>query len=778
MSTHHESINDFAASAWSGGWSRFKAGRRVCVLRHVLLSALFVLPMLPGVSLEAAAQTLALEEIVVTARKRDENLQDVPLAITAFSSEELRNRGVSNLFEAVDFVPNLVLEPRAIGNDERPVIRGMQGPEFFGLSPAVSYFVDGVALVAPFGNLPLGNVERVEIIRGPQSALFGRSTFSGAINYITKRPSDMLEGDIALDGGSDGKFEVQGNLSGPIIENRMSFRLGAQYKTFDGEERWTNVYSGERYGSKENMALSGALFLNASENLEVDLRVTYSDDDNGPGAYGQFAPDYRRDFVGLNPDLPGADPAGWVNGELNADDLAINVRDDGYADYGGPGFDQETWLTSLRLSYDLGGYEIISVTGYNDLFWEQRDNQSRTPVSVFDFFGGPTAPQAVDQYGTESIDQEIKIASPQQGAFRWLLGGTYRRDERTANRLQGALQTNFPTFDQVRNWGVFGSASYDFMERYTLNIEWRYQEDRVREEDQGATPEAFSEKFTAFLPRVILEYAPRDDLMLYLMFAEGYRPGRTREATNEDFRLEPELNNTYELGLKSLWMDSRLLVNAAFFYVDWQDLWSRYSFFEDPNDVSTLTSVLTNVGDASVVGTEIEISYVISEGWTAGLSYGLSDVEFQDGFQTREATDLFGVVAGLEFVEGNQSRYSPKQSMTLNSTWRQALTANWEYFVRADYNYQAKRFATELNTAYYGPSHRANIRAGVESENISITAYANNLFDDSTLAGSGRFVNLHPVTRISPRVQPTQNFIAEGHFTRGRHYGVAVRYAF
>ena len=266
--------------------------------------------------------------------------------------------------------------------------------------------------------------------------------------------------------------------------------------------------------------------------------------------------------------------------------------------------------------------------------------------------------------------------------------------------------------------------------------------------------------------------------MLYLMFAEGYRPGRTREATNEDFRLEPELNNTYELGLKSLWMDSRLLVNAAFFYVDWQDLWSRYSFFEDPNDVSTLTSVLTNVGDASVVGTEIEISYVISEGWTAGLSYGLSAVEFQDGFQTREATDLFGVVAGLEFVEGNQSRYSPKQSMTLNSTWRQALTANWEYFVRADYNYQAKRFATELNTAYYGPSHRANIRAGVESENISITAYANNLFDDSTLAGSGRFVNLHPVTRISPRVQPTQNFIAEGHFTRGRHYGVAVRYAF
>ncbi len=668
-------------AAWVAGL------HRVCVLRHALLPALLAVAMLPGVSLEAAAQTLALEEIVVTARKRDENLQDVPLAITAFSSEELRNRGVSNLFEAVDFIPNLVLEPRAIGNDERPVIRGMQGPEFFGLSPAVSYFVDGVALVAPFGNLPLGNVERVEIIRGPQSALFGRSTFSGAINYITKRPSDALEGDIALDGGSDGKFEAQGNISGPIIEDRMSFRLGAQYKTFDGEERWTNAYSGEKYGSKENVALSGALFLDASENLEVDLRVTWSDDDNGPGAYGQFAPDYKRDFVALNPDDPGADAAGWVSGELDADDLAINVRDDGYADYGGPGFDQETWLTSLRLTYDLGGYEIISVTGYNDLFWEQRDNQSRTPVSIFEFFGGPNAPQAVDQYSTESIDQEIKIASPQQDAFSWLLGGTYRRDERTANRLQGALQTNFPTFDQVRNWGVFGSASYDFMERYTLNVEWRYQEDRIREEDQGATPEAFSEKFTAFLPRIILEYAPRDDLLLYVMFAEGYRPG---------------------------------------------------------------------------------------EGWTAGLSYGLSDVEFRDGFQTREATDLFGVDAGLEFVQGNQSRYSPKQSMTLNSTWRQALTANWEYFVRADYNYQAKRFATELNTAYYGPSHRANIRAGAESENISITAYANNLFDDSTLAGSGRFVNLHPATRH----RPSDNFIAEGHFTRGRHYGVALRYAF
>jgi len=105
------------------------------------VSSMFVEP--------AAAQNLALEEIVVTARKRDENLQDVPLAITALSELELRNRGVSNLFEAVEFVPNLVLEPRAIGNDERPVIRGMQGPEFFGLSPAVSYFVDGIALIAP-----------------------------------------------------------------------------------------------------------------------------------------------------------------------------------------------------------------------------------------------------------------------------------------------------------------------------------------------------------------------------------------------------------------------------------------------------------------------------------------------------------------------------------------------------------------------------------------------------------------------------------------------------
>jgi len=209
------------------------------VTRRVLA---FVLPALISVvlswPLSAMAQTT--DEIVVTARKREENLQEVPLSISVLSGQQLQDRGISNNYEVALFTPNFSTSKALGRNLDRPVIRGMSSPSVGG-EPNASYFIDGVFVSSSIATATTNAVERVEVLRGPQSAQFGRATFSGAVNYVTRKPADTWGGEVDLKSGSDEDYRVAGLISGPLFSDQLGLLISAGYENYGGE--WNNKLS-------------------------------------------------------------------------------------------------------------------------------------------------------------------------------------------------------------------------------------------------------------------------------------------------------------------------------------------------------------------------------------------------------------------------------------------------------------------------------------------------------------------------------------------------------
>lgn len=714
-----------------------------------------------------------LDEIVVTARKREESLQDIPISVQAFSAETLERTGALNLYELVQYTPNFIVEQRSTGTDERPVMRGIAVPEVSPTQQTVTFFIDGVSLFGSAANLPLGDVERVEIIRGPQSALFGRATFAGAVNYVLARPTNDFRGQLEGSVGRYDEYRLRANVSGPIVKNTLLFRFGANYSEYGGEHE--NQFSGEKYGATENRTFSGAVIWAPVENFEATLSAIYSEDRNTPGAYGQFPAGYKSCLTGLNQERQAAgqtgfDTVGWVCGNLDSRDLTIDSPDDQFES--GPGYFADTTIVNLALSWDVARVTIDSVTGYNAQDRDRRDNQSRTPNSLFDLF--PGGPQARDLSEYRTLFQELRVSSDEEEAVRWLLGGAYRKETVFIDRTQGAQQANFPVEDDIRNSAIFGRAEVDVGDGWTLSAEGRWSRDKVRRDDTIAgVVQTAEETFTTFLPRFIAQFTVSDDLMFYASFARGNRPGATTLTTRTDDRLEEEKNTTYELGAKAAYLDGRVQVGAAVFASRWANIFGRSAFFTDPDDATTLTSIVRNEGDADIFGIELEANAILTERLRGGLSYGYVDAEFKRGYNTIEAINLLGSQA-VEFLAGNRPRYVPKHTASANLTWEDQINAAWSWFARGDLSYRSRRFASELNTAYYGDTTLLNVRIGFQTDQLSLEIWGKNLLDDDTILSSGRFVDLNLLTRSTNTV----NYIAEGTLPRGPSYGVTARWRF
>jgi iron complex outermembrane receptor protein len=768
---------------------------------------------------EALAASEGLEEIVVTARRREESLQNIPLSVAAFGSRELEERGVLNLSDLRAAIPNFVFEERAIGLDERPAIRGLIEPNLTSpLERNVSFFVNGIPVGGPTNNFPLGDIARIEVIRGPQSALFGRSTFSGAVNYVTRRPTEELTGRISASLAEHDTYELSGNVSGPLVADTLYFKAGLRTSGYGGEHR--NLFSGQFYGDTENRSGSAGLLWVPNDSFELDVMAIYSEDRNGLGAYGQFPVGYKSCLTGLNPGpggpgnrSPGYDVRGWVCGELEARDLTINTADQLYEK--GPGYDQDTLflMASATLSFD-NGMALRVLAGFSDLDYERRDNQSRIPIpGLFGFApveinnppvpGGFAASQAIDQGSIDTSTFELRLESDVAAPLRWVLGASWRKDEFDLTRLAGAnnetlrqppsFVTQFPLGQVAENYSVFGSVAYDFMPRLTGNLEMRYQEEEITDFSNGlrltgrAIPYRDKETFDAFLPRLSLEYRPGDDLMLYGLVARGNKPGRPEQATNPNpntaARVEEEKNTTYELGAKSQWADGRITANIAAFFIDWTNV--QVLFTELTGNTSVIQSQITNAGAVDVYGMELETAFLLSENWSVNFNYGYTKAEFKRGYVTPEATELLGVAGAIDFLAGKRPRYLPDHMIALSSAYRQSLGGvlpGWQWFVRGDANYESKKYATELNTAWYGNAVRVNLRLGIENDNWSVAAWVRNLFDDDTLLSSGRFTNLRsgdpdPTQTSLPGTQ-SRNFVAEGTLARGRQLGLSASYRF
>jgi len=743
----------------------------------LVLSTALVATTLP---IDAAwAQDSLLEEITVTARKREENIQDVPVSVTAFGAGELLALGVQNLSELSDFTPGFSFETfggrrGAEGDVSRPVIRGQSN--ILGESN-VAIFVDGILYTESILSFPFGIIERVEVLRGPQAAQFGRATFAGAVNMITKRGSNNFENNVTARIAQDDDYEVNLSTRGPLIEDRLFYFLHGRYYDYGGEYR--NELDGQTIGGENSWGVNGGLELRPTNDVSLRLSLGYNEDDD------EIPAQALQDRFANNCFLDQARQ--YYCGEVRKFD-SVRLATDRLGSEAG--LRREVLRTTGIIEWDIGdsGFVLTSNTGLvsSDSKFGNDQTYLGDPIQ---FLGGQFV--RVEDTDRDEWSTELRLESPVEATFRWLLGAYYY--DREIDRVRRVPETttiitDFGT-EGVEDRAVFGAIEFDITAQLTAGLELRYQEDTIfLEPAAGARLET---TFDSTLPRFTLDYELNDASLVYANIAQGNKPG----AINTDPRLPEDLRQAdeeeswnYELGYKSDLLEGRARFNAAVYYIDWTKQQLTQSVIINGLPIS----VITNAGKTRVWGGELETNFLLTDNWTAGLTYAYVNAEFRDFCDPVQGAELTGFDCTAPTgapggqVRGNQTPNSPEHQVSATSTYVFPLSGGRDVFLRGDYSYQSRKYSQVHNLAYVGDRNLLNLKLGLRSDAWSVTLFVDNVFDDGTPSTVVRFADLGNLN-IGPQDDPAQNNVpgttaVERGFlvplARSRRAGITLTYDF
>ncbi len=656
-----------------------------------------VLTISASLALPAGAQ--GLEEIVVTARKRQESLQDIPMTISVFNEEALDRYHINDLKSVADYTPGLTFDQGFVQQDTRPQIRGL--PATRG-RPPVGILLDGIdisseSMVTAGGgmlaNLALVDAERIEVVKGPQSALYGRVAFGGAVNYITKKPGDSFEANVGVDVGDHGQLELKAGISGPLSDT-LGVRFNVAHASHDGF--YQDTTSGTDVGTSESTGFSLAAQFTPNDRFDVSSRVMFSESEWSPraqyallSATGTSVPlAMPANLVGLviggNP-LPASVLVPRLGDIEGLDEVQLSLDPRTGQAHKGATLDSFIWHTVVNFEISES-VTLTSWTGYTDA--ESTQDQDT------DFFGLPFAPVFLPSPGgmneplnvfnqsdqltdTRQMSQEFRLSDLESDGFRWAVGFQYwREDIAQQNRniisvlfglpglaasagLNLSLAPQVPYVQEFRDTehqSVYGLVEFDFTDRLSGSFEARYSDEDF---DQGwlvGGTSAFgfvapfppvngpvplsvgsldfantSDDF--FTPRATLEFQYDDDTLYYGTISKGAKPGGVSSifgTNSQTGRFFPETLWNYELGVKTALADGRVLLNAAVFYMDYTD---RQINTLEPSALAPGGFALftRNQGEAEVLGLEMDATWLVTDNWTLTGAYTHLDTEVTDG---------------------------------------------------------------------------------------------------------------------------------------------------
>jgi len=729
---------------------------------------------------------IQLEEIVVTARKTEERLQDVPISVTAFSAKELNERGLTDVFKVSQFTPGFSFERAnrygAQGGTSRPVIRGQSN--ILGEGNA-AVFVDGILFTDNILSFPFDIVERVETIKGPQAALFGRATFAGAINLITKRGTNDFENKISVRAAEHSDFEFNGLSRGPIVEDRAFYMMQARYYEFGGQYR--NTLDGNKVGQEQSYGLNGALEFVLRDNLTARLSGGWNKDDDGLAAVG------LQDRFSNNCFLRA--PRQYYCGEVKRLD-AVTLDRAGLR--GLEGLRRESVRVFGNIEYEGDGFTVVSNTG---LFWTDTEYgydstyQGGTAIAPLTIPGttvnrAPTDPiRAGTTLRNEITDrdewsQEVRVQTDQDRAVRGLVGAFYyqRRRDFTEVRLSAAPPL-IQGEERVDNKAVFAMVSGDITDQLTGAVELRRAEDKIGNYNPVVRPTVplIQKKFKSWSPRFTLDFKPTDDSLIYAVAAKGNKPG----VINADPRFPPDIQFAdeesswnYEIGTKNTFWDGRLIANLSAYYIDWskQQLTTNFIF-----PTGGTQSYIINAGKTRVKGLELNLNAAFTENITGGASYALNDAKFRV-LNDPEANELFGNPS----LKGKRTPNAPKHQATVFGKVSYPLSDEVTSFLRGDFAYTSRKFDQVFNLAHTGEQYLLNMKLGVESAAWTFTIFADNVFDDRSPSTVVRYVdqmNLNVAPNTNPALNnvpgtTTQERAFQYPLADKRRFGITASYTF
>ncbi len=750
-----------------------------------------------------------LGEIVVTARKRAENLQVVPLSITALTAEALSNAGVENLRDVSYLTPGLTVQGDDTERDARPTIRGLNFQGDRGAEGNVAVFLDGVyisnAAALSFG---LMDFARVEVVKGPQSALYGRNAFSGAINYVSRIPEDAFSGRVEATVGTDARYRGLATVGGPLGE-RFSAKLAIGYDTYDGQYR--DAVNGKQLGGFEKKGADLVYRLRATDWLTFDGGLYYADDVFGlptiaPVPYNCAAAAGTTNFT-------------QVCGDVSDGESLLPLRAPTIVPRSASGNTREVRHARLKSTAEFEPVQFDLLLGWFDVdatdFSELNALREGLPyqltpgpgtVNLNSFLGGKVL--------TSDFSVEARLASDAERRLRWQVGGfSYRSSQdviidasvnstpipagqqivcparlaciwQTPGGEPSALKT--VTEGEVRQASGFASLEFDVVDDLTVLGELRYTRERKIADTlsnaalPGVDPDGAGkrETWSFWNPRFSVTWRLTPDSTLYASAAKGTKAGgfNGNATAPVDFSYEPESNWTYEIGAKNTFFGGRLRANLAVYHIDWTGLQVQ----GPSSDPRTTAFVVKNLGSVTANGAELELAGSIGEGLTlvGGVSY--TDPTYND-----DAFDFTGV-ATCRLVPSCAPRVvtvptpqGPRAAVSLDgllqqrvSQWQvttrleatRPLNVDWRAFGAFGYALQSKQYQQIQNLRWVGNRHVGDLRAGVEYRNLRVTAWAENLFDDLTpYVGGGSNIRLNTLT-----------FGALATVPEGRRYGVSA----
>ena len=693
----------------------------------------------------AGAQQPVLEEVLVTATKRVESLQDVPISVNTLSGERMMEAGIDRVEDLAPYVPNLSMAENGIGT--AIYIRGIGSGINAGFEQSAGMYSDGIYYGrARLSRAPFLDLARVEVLRGPQPILFGKNSIASAINMITAKPTDEFEATLsALYEPSAEEMEGTAIISGPLGDS-VSGRLAVRYREIGGFME--NIYLGDDEADREESTIRGSLRWQPNDRLDMTLKAEI----------GSF--DVKGRNMEIITDNPSVNPA---FGGLNLSEIqtfvfgqpeaGLNTRQDYKRTSNGDESNNDTENFTLTIDYDLGEHTLTSVTGYVHYEYDENCDCDFSSASVLDV----PLEEEYDQFS-----QEFRLTSPGGEKFDYIAGVFFQTSELDSGDIIGvpadsilvpAVNQRVPgggdaiaftgatrTFSQDSDlWAVFAELTWNVTDNLRLIAGGRYTvEDKegsrtlellnldgtpITDPVQGATATVvFGQLFNVqvtdhdlkgkrdednFTPQLTAQYDLSDNTMVYATASTGFKSGGydargnvvpdstspfVRDPSKGSFEYEDEEATSFEIGSKSRFADGAAELNAALFFTTYDDL--QVSIFD-----GTLGFLVDNAAEAEILGVELDGRLAVTDSLTLSGSMAYTDFEWKD-FENGQCN--FGEVqAGLCSAEGTISyegrtnQYVADWTGTLTGDYRVPLGSTLEARATVDLIYSDEYFPSQ-----------------------------------------------------------------------------------
>ena len=686
-----------------------------------------------------------LEEVIVTAQKRAQSIQDVPLSITAFSGDFLEENGIQKIDQVAQITPNFNIAASVQPAGVRIQVRGIGAAGNNAIESSVGVFIDGVYYARPGSVIGLlTDISSFEVLRGPQGTLFGRNTVAGALNITTRNPSQEAEGLIEAGYGDYDLYEVGGSFSGPITDS-VAGRIAFKYADRDGYG--DNILTGDEYGARDDTVIRGKLLFDVSDQLSMLVTADYAEI-NAEGTGAELLNDTNTpEFEATTTQLYGSSPS-----TNDTYDWKVNqIVDDEHED--------EQWGLAFDINYEFAnGLALRSITSARK--WEATfaDGDVHIPV--------PLVPGTTD-YDNDTISQEFQLISPGGETVDWLAGVYYyeedydidlSRDQApafcdptlafvggpglgalcAAGQQEGATTNTFT--QDLESIAVFGQATWNINDAWNTTVGLRWTDDQKDADYVAVVNNPAAGLFAANESALGLErddskttyfgnvnWNVTDNIMLFATASTGYKSGGFNSQSGGSRPLgearifAPEETTNYELGVKSTLLDGTMTANATVYRTEMDDFQDRA--------FDGLSFVVVNAGELRQQGVELDVNWAPIEPLriVAGIAY--LDSEYLD---FEGAPSLPG--GESQDLEGERRPFSPEWQTSLTADWTQSMDNGMQWFVGGSWSWldeQNVGTSSNNNPQTEQDSYSiVNARVGLRSDKWDVTLFGYNLTEE------------------------------------------------